>query len=189
MYFGADPIDPRTRESETLCDLILNIDDDARLRPEASRNRGRECAGTHWSRILSYDLEAANDPRSHAPAALLAEGDPDDDAGRRARKYLVVAAVIMFSVYMVAYLAVAGVLLALDSPNAIGALVPDTAASAAAGEPSGAALDANARDTRPDARPLAALAEANGLAAAPGGTDSARECAIGSGIATRCVFN
>jgi len=147
MYFGADPIDPRTAERETLRNLIPDIPEPETLRDlildlegdaDTHRRRLRDSAGTavdtHWSRILSCDLETTSDRWLDASPAL-ADADRDNGPARRARKYLIVAAVVLLATYATAYLAVAAVLYVLDAPDAVGAITPDISLPPAASRP------------------------------------------------------
>ena len=146
MYFGADPIDPRTAQRETLHDLFPDTSEPETLRDlilDLERGAGRHrrrlrdsprTADTHWSRILSCDLETTSD-RWLVGSSALPDADRDNGRAGRVRKYLIVAAVVLVATYATAYLALAAVLYVLDAPDAVGAITDGISTPPAASRP------------------------------------------------------
>lgn len=99
---------------------------DAKSGARTSRESDRASASlrtdTHWSRILSCDLENDADLWSGATASRLHEADSPDGDARGIRQRVVTTAIVVFAVFALAYLAVTGGLHLLDSPGA--AIVP-----------------------------------------------------------------
>ena len=113
------------RESSRLVDLILDLEQAAPTDARALRRAAGVRAETHWSRILSYDLDAGEAGWTNPPPSLVDEMNACRTGVRRTKRRFVTGAVITFSACALAYLAVAGGLHALGTPDGIGVPAAD----------------------------------------------------------------
>ena len=142
MHFETDhdrcahPAVGDAQQSSVLADLIFDLEGDARTKARAIDGKSGVHADTHWSRILSVDLDGDDDGWPGGSSLPPDEANSHGDAGDRFKQRLVTA-VILFALCALAYLAVNGGLHALAVPdatsspatNAIGLLAPATATS------------------------------------------------------------
>jgi hypothetical protein len=135
-----------------------------------------DCAGhpadTHWSRILCYDLEAANDGRQDETSRPLTDGDWPPGAARRGKRFAV-RAIVVIATFVALYAAGGAYFRASTLPNAAAAVAPESAI-----------LPPRVSDFPVDARP----SKRRPLAVAFIAPDVAGQCAAAR-FAFDCIFN
>jgi hypothetical protein len=111
-------------ESSRLVDLIVDLERGAHRPARAFHRTSGARAETHWSRILSYDLDSGDGGWSNPPPSLVDEADPGCNGADRTGRRFVTGAAIVLAVCALVYLAVAGGLHALHAPDGLGVPVP-----------------------------------------------------------------